>query len=235
MKQLLARGGLAAMTCIAVGLTAAPAAQAVDSTRAAGGTTSGAALRAAAGEVKTGTSCRPGRYAANYRITSAAQAPAVTHVSSYGISPGGSRKITKTSEFALQLKATASYEGSGTIGVSGVAKVLAKAEVTVKSSLAIEGSVTTRKNVSVTDTVSNPTGVNKIFVFYRGYTKVAGAFRYYFCKIYYLPGQNYGPAFVTYRTGKWRSYRVKGEGALRCGAGSDGNALAAAALRLGCR
>ena len=104
----------------------------------------------------------------------------------------------------------------------------------MKVNLEASGSVTTTRNVTVTEDISNPTGSNKIFVFYRGYTKVAGSFRHYFCKQYYLPGQNYGPSFVTYRTGKWRSYRVMGDGAPRCGAGSGGNALAAAALRLGC-
>ena len=215
---------------MAVGMAAALA----PSTGAAGSPDGAASARATAGEVKTSTGCRPGGYTPRYRVTTATQAPAVTHLSTYGIAPGGSRTITRTSDFTLQLQATATYDGSFTLGLAGISKVLAKAEATIHAQLAVAGSLTTRRNVSVTDVIQNPTSTNKIFVFYRGYTKVRGAFRYYYCKTYYLPGQNYGPSFVTYRTGKWRSYRVQGSGAIRCGAGSNGVALAAAALRLGC-
>jgi hypothetical protein len=186
------------------------------------------------GEVKTNKSCRPGRYNPSYRIRTAHEAPAVTHVRSHGIAPGGSRTVTRTAAFQQRLSANARFKYGSEVGASGVAKVLLKAEAKLNVQLAARGSKTTTNNVTITDVVSNPTNSNKIFVFYRGYTNATGAFRYYFCKIYYLPGQNYGPPFVTYRIGKWSSYRVMGEGALRCGAGSGGNALAAAALRIGC-
>lgn len=186
------------------------------------------------GEVKTNKSCRPGRYKPSYRIRTAHQAPAITHVKSHGIPPSGSHTTTKTAAFAQRLSANATFKYGTEVGASGVAKVLVKAEAKLNVQLAARGSRTTRKNVKVTEVVSNPTRSNKIFVFYRGYTKATGSFRSYFCKIYYLPGQSYGPPFVTYRLGRWQSFRVPGEGALRGGAGSGGNSLARAALRVGC-
>jgi hypothetical protein len=215
-------------SALALAATLAPVSQAV------GADDPGMRAERAAGEVKTTTRCRPGRYTPRYKIRTARQAPRVTHVSAYTLPPSGSHSETKRSRFNQRLSATANFNGSFSIGASGVAKVLVKAEHKLNVSLKAAGSRTTTKDVTITRTISNPTGSNKTFVFFRGWTKAYGGFRYYFCKIYYLPGQNYGPAFVTYRPGKWRSYRVLGEGAPRCGAGSGGNALVAAALRIGC-
>lgn len=193
-----------------------------------------AQVAASPGEVKTNKGCRPGRYKTRYKIRAAHEAPVVTHIRNKGIPPSGMHKVSRTAIFEEQISANAKIKYGSQLGVSGVAKVLVKAEAKLDVQLAAAGSRTTKKNVTITDWVKNPTSSNKVFVFYRGFTKASGAFRQYFCKIYYLPGQSYGPAFVTYRTGKWSSYRVMGDGALRCGAGGAGNALAAAALRVGC-
>ena len=102
-------------------------------------------------------------------------------------------------------------------------------------SLAANGKRTTSKSIKVTEYISNPTKRNQQFVFYKGYTKASGRFVKYVCRIYYLPGQNYGPAFVPTTSGTWRSFAVPGEGAIRCGAGTTNlGALARAALRIGC-
>lgn len=211
------------------------AATVVPVTQAVAADDPGVRAERAATEVKTTKRCRPGRYSTRYKIMTARQAPKVTHVAAHTLPPSGSHRETRRSKFHQRLSATAKLNGDFSIGASGVFKILVKAEKRLNVSLKAAGARTTRKDVRITRTISNPTNTNKVFVFFRGWTKASGRFRQYFCKIYYLPGQNYGPAYVTYRPGKWRSYRVRGEGAPRCGAGSGGNALVAAALRIGCK
>lgn len=215
-------------------LSLAPAASAQADVGATGRDTSSSVAQRGNGEVKTNKSCRPGRYETRYRITSAHRAPRITQIKAYYLPPSGRRKTTKWASFYVRLKSSVKLNSSTSIGASGVAKVLAKAETEVNMQLKAAGEVTARGSVKVTDWISNPTNQNKKFVFFKGWEHASGGFRQYFCKIYYLPGQSYGPAFVTYRPGKWRSYNISGQGALRCGAGAPDNGLGKAALRIGC-
>lgn len=182
----------------------------------------------------TSTTCNLSTYTPHYKIMSAARSAGITHLSTHVLPPSGTRSVTRTTEFYRQLSAGVTYNSGATVSASGISKVLAKAEVAVNMELKAAGSVTNKSTLSITETISNPTGHNAQFVFYRGYTKASGAFRYYYCRQWYLPGQNYGPVYVSYHDGKWRSYNIYGEGAPRCGAGEPPGLLGRAAYRIGC-
>ena len=187
------------------------------------------------GSIKTSKTCRPKKYQAHYAITAATKQPSITHIKTYTMPPFSRHKVTKTASFYAQLSSRVRFGGSAKIGASGITKVLTQAEVKVSMQLQAAGKVTTRHSVSVTDTIANPTKHNAQFVFYDGWTHAYGTFRYYYCRQYYLPGQSYGPSYVTYRQGRWTSYNIQGEGAFRCGSGTKSfGALAKAANRIGC-
>lgn len=191
---------------------------------------------AAQADVKTNKSCRYDRYESNYSITSAAKAPKITHLSTYSLPPSGTRKVTKTAKRYQKLTAGVNFNSSANISASGAAKVLVKAGGRVGMRLKAAGTSTKTTSVSVTESIRNNTGRNAQFVFYAGQTNASGSFRYSYCKQYYLPGQSYGPFFVTHRPGKWRSFNIPGSGAVRCGAGTANlGALATAAYRIGCK
>lgn len=186
-------------------------------------------------DVKTDRACKVGEYKTNYRITSSYRAPAITHIKTWGVGPGGTRTVTREVAFNQQISAAVKYTSGGSVEAGLPGKILGKAEAHMSLELAANGSRTKSGTSTVTDTVSNKTNRNVQYVFYKGVTKANGSFRKYYCKFYYLPGVNYGYARVTYKPGKWRSYAIPGEGAVRCGAGTSGlGALARAALKLGC-
>ena len=187
-------------------------------------------------DVKTDKPCQTDRYKTNYRIVTAAKQPRITHLSTYAIGPGGTRTTTKTAAFAKRISAAATFASEASVEASGAAKVMAKASAKVSMSLKAAGSRTSKKSQSITETVSNNTRHNVQYVFYAGVSGANGKFRKYYCKFYYVDGQSYGYARVTYKSGKWRSYAIPGEGAVRCGSGTKGlGALAKAAMKLGCR
>ncbi len=184
---------------------------------------------------KTATSCNPSTYKTHYRVTVSTKAPAITHLSTFSFAPGYRRTTERTASKQQVLSAAVRYSSSASVEAGLPGKILASASAQTKMSLAANGKRTTTSNVKITDYISNPTRHNAQFVFYKGQTKATGSFVKYACRIYYLPGQNYGPAFVTTTSGTWRSFAVPGEGALRCGAGTTNlGALARAALRVGC-
>lgn len=188
----------------------------------------------ASGEVKTNKRCKAGKYETNYKILTAKREPKITQIKAYFMPPSGRRQVTKQASFYLQLKSQVKLQSSASVSASGIAKVLARAETAIDMQLKASGKVSVRGSVKVTDTIKNPTNSNQKFVFFKGYEYASGGFRQYFCKIYYLPGQSYGPAFVTYRDGNWQSYNLEGEGALRCGGGQVDQGLGRLALAIGC-
>ena len=191
---------------------------------------------AAHADGRTKTSCNPSKYNAHNKIITAVKAPAITHLSTDAFAPGYHRTTKRTATKQLVLAASVKYNSGLHVEASLPGKILGQAGAKVDLSLAANGKRTTSKSVSVTEYISNPTKRNAQFVFFRGQTKASGTFRHYYCRIYYLPGQNYGPSYVTYRDGKWKSYAISGSGALRCGAGTKNlGALSRAALRLGCQ
>lgn len=186
------------------------------------------------GEVKTKKRCNPSKYETNYKILSGRREPKITQIKAYYMAPSASRKVTKKAKFYLRLRSQVKLNSSTSVAASGVAKVLAKAETSIGMQLKASGELTAAGSVKVTDTISNPTRSNQKFVFFKGYESASGGFRQFFCKIYYEPGQSYGPAFVTYRDGDWQSYNLEGEGALRCSGGQVDEGLGRLALAIGC-
>lgn len=188
---------------------------------------------AQAADVVVDKTCSPHKYRTHYKIVRSYRAPAITHIKTVGISPGGSRKVSKTVNFQTRVSAAVNYSSSTSVSAG---KVLAKASAKVNMSLKASGSHTRSGSSTVSDRVVNRTRHNVQYVFYKGVTKANGSFRKYRCQHYYMPGQNYGYYKITYTPGRWRSYAIPGEGAVRCGAGTKNlGSLAKAALRLGCR
>jgi hypothetical protein len=191
---------------------------------------------AAQADTKTSTGCNPSKYKSHTKILTASKGPAITHLSTYSIAPGYHRTTKRTASEQLVLSASVTYKSGAHVEVGLPGKILGQAGAKVDLSLAASGKRTTSKSVTVTTYISNTTKKNAQFVFFRGQTKASGTFRKYFCRIYYLSGQNYGPAYVTYRDGKWKSYAIPGNGALRCGAGTSNlGSLSKLALKIGCR
>ena len=188
---------------------------------------------AADGPVRTDQRCRPKRYDNHYKVVTKDKRPVVTHLRAFAMPPSSSHQVTKTVSKQTTLRARVSYDMNTEIGVSGAAKVIAKASASTHLSLQARGSRTVNRQVKVTDTISNPTRKNAQFVFFRGNMSAKGAFRYYYCSMYYTPTGNVG-YFVYYKTGKWRSFAVYSDGAARCGAGRAVNAVTKAALAQGC-
>lgn len=183
--------------------------------------------------VRTDQKCRPKKYDNHYRVVTKDKKPVVTHLRAFAMPPSSSHKVTKTVSKQTRLRARVSYDMQSEIGVSGAAKVIAKASASTHLSLQSSGSRTVKTKVKVTDRISNPTKKNAQFVFFRGNMTAKGAFRYYYCSMYYTPTGNVG-YFVYYKTGKWRSFAVYSDGAARCGAGGAVNAVTRAALAQGC-
>lgn len=184
-----------------------------------------------AGWVNTGKACNWQTYKSHYTAAVSSKAPAVTHIQTFGMPPSASHTVTKTVHHSTTLSAAVNYNTSTSVGAEGAAKILVKASAEVHFGLKASGSHTTSTSTTVTDVISNPTSHNANFVFYAGWTKVTGSFRYYFCEEQSSPRHTW---HVYYKPGKWRSYGIYGEGAVRCGAGGTLNALQKAALRIGC-
>ena len=190
---------------------------------------------AADASVKTGTSCYYSKYHPHYTITSATKAPKITHIRTYSMPPSSSHSVTKSASYYQRLSASVGYSSGASISASGISRVLGEASAKVNMTLKAAGARTSTTSVSVTDTIANHTGHNVQFVFYKGWTKAWGSFRHYYCRQYYVSGQNYGPWFVTYDAGSWRSFNIPGSGAVSCAAGTRYlGALARAAYHLGC-
>lgn len=187
------------------------------------------------GAVKTWTPCRVGTYRAHFTVVTAHRQPAITHISTYGIGPTVSHRVTRTAAYAQTVKAGWSVSASAHMSTSGFARLIAKVDVSLDGTYRNSAGHTSTGSVSVTDTVANNTRHNIQYVFYSGVTHGYGQFRYYFCNLYYRDGQSYGNPLVTYFPGKWTSYAVPGSGALSCSAGRTGlGALARLALTIGC-
>lgn len=216
MHRLLARGVLLVVL-------AAPASVALPTGSAEAHTADAArasVVAAKSGGVKTKKSCKPGKYKPNYKIVSSSFRPMVTHVSTYGIGPGVNRKVTKSSAYSETASSKVTFSSEVSAETGGFAKVIAKASVKVGFGLEKTKTHTSTKSVTVEDYVANNTRKNKQYVFYKGVSFAHGKYRYYRCVFYYVNGQSYGYARVTYYPGKWQSYGVPGDGALRCGAGT---------------
>lgn len=182
-----------------------------------------------------GKACNPKTYSTRYTIVTATKAPAITHLTTYAIGPGVSRTVTKGVEKQTVISAAVTYNSKVSVEASLPAKILVKAGAEVNLTLQASGSHTAKSNSSVTEAVSNKTTRNVQYVFYKGVTKANGQFQKRTCSYYYFPGKNYGYYRVRVKDGKWRSYAIPGEGAVRCGSGTTGlGTLAKSALRLGC-
>lgn len=188
------------------------------------------AAHAASWFVDTGKPCNWRTYKTHDTVAIASKGPVLTHVQTFGMPPSASHTVTKTVEHATTLSATVGYNAKLSISSSGAARIIGKASAEVGFSLKASGSHTTRTSTKVTDTISNRTRHNANFVFYAGYTRVHGRFRHYFCE----QTHPYSRWTVRYSPGKWHSYGVYGDGAVRCGAGGTLNTLQKLALRVGC-
>jgi hypothetical protein len=187
------------------------------------------------GAVRTSAPCRLGTYKEHPKLVTAHRQPAVTHISTYGIGPTVSHKVTREADHATTVNSGWHLAGSADIATKGFASLIAKVDVHFDGNYKKSSGHTARGSVSVTDTVANRTSHNVQYVFYSGVTHAYGAVRWYFCEHYYVDGQNYGPNLVTYYPGTWTSYAVPGSGALSCSGGSRGlGALAKRALQIGC-
>lgn len=193
-----------------------------------------APAQAAKDVVNTGKPCQPpgaegGGYKPRYKVVVKSKKPVLTHVQQFSMSPGGKRKETKKVARSTTLRAKVSYNSSAEVGATGLTKVIASASAKVNMSLAASGQHTTTKSKKVTDTIVNRTGKNKAYVFFAGQTRAKGTFRYYYCH----KARHPDAWTIYYRPGKWTSFAVPGEGAVRCGAGSQ-TALQKRALKVGC-
>jgi|GEM_PF-5497197 len=183
--------------------------------------------------VRTERRCNPDRYDNHYAVITRDKRAKVTHLRAHSMPPYSSRRVTKRTFKVLRLSARVSFNSETEVGASGAAKVIAKASSKTSLSLASRGSTTRSTAVKVTETIRNPTAHNAQFVFFRGNMTAKGAFRYWFCSLYYTPTGDVG-YFVYYRTGRWKSFAVYSDGAARCGAGGSVNAVTRAALAQGC-
>jgi hypothetical protein len=182
--------------------------------------------------VDTGKPCNYHTYKSHYTVAVSAKNPVLTHIRTFSMPPSASHRVTKTVTHATTLRAAASYKSNLSLSASGAARIFASASVSTHISLAGRGSHTRTTSVRVTDMIRNPTRHNATFVFYAGDTRAAGSYRYYLCEQKHA----YSAWHVMYAPGRWRSYGVHGDGAVRCGAGTRGvNSLGRLALRIGCR
>ena len=180
--------------------------------------------------VNTGKACNWRTYKSHSTVSVTSKAPKLTHVKQFSMSPGGKRTETKTVTHSTTLRAKVTYNSTMNIGATGLTKVIASASAKVNMGLAASGKHTTTKSVKITDVIVNKTGKNKAYVFFAGQTVVKGKFRYYFCE---QSGGQDRRWTVRYVPGKWTSYGVAGQGAVRCGAGSQ-TSLQKLALKVGC-
>jgi hypothetical protein len=113
-------------------------------------------------------------------------------------------------------------------------RVIAKASANTQLTLKAAGSHTATTGLKVTDTISNRTGHNATFPFFKGTKTASGRYRYYFCEE--ISSTTYPrPKHVFYKPGTWRSYTGNSDGAVRCGAGTTNlDSVARLAYRVGC-
>lgn len=186
--------------------------------------------------VTTNKSCNPAKYTWHYTIASATKAPRITHIRTYAMPPSARHSVTRSASYYTRLAATVSANAEGSVKASGISRILGEASASVHMSLKASGARTSTHAVNVTDTIQNATHHNVQFVFYQGWTKAWGTYRYWGCVTDYQNGYNYGPSWVTYFPGHWQSYNIEGSGAVSCAAGTKYlGALAKAAWNLGCR
>lgn len=181
----------------------------------------------------TGTTCHPDSYTSHYTASVDSVYPRLTHLRVHSIPPSGTHEVTKTSNWQRSLAASVRWSSGATVSTSVASKIIGKASAKTNLALRASGQVTTSSSVSVTDWVSNPTGANASFPFYRGWKVGRGSWRYYFCE--QAGGFGSTPWHVMYKQGTWRSFASLSDGAVRCGAGTTNvDAVGRLAYAQGC-
>lgn len=133
----------------------------------------------------------------------------VTHAKGYENFSGGTSTYTRLASWEKTLDASYSWTGEG----GGSASVrIAQLEIKSGFTLALNGKKTNAGSESVTATMSP----NHVFIFYAGARRASGSVIHYLCN---------GIKFVNVGHGSVRSFGLRREGAVRCGANVSSSTL----------
>lgn len=152
-----------------------------------------------------------------WKVHHVSHAVKVGYAKRFYLSPGERVRTIRHVERDMFIKARARFSGGGSIGASGLGKLLAKAEVHVNASLMVFGSYNKASSVTVDRTVVNNTSRNRKFVAFKATQQYRGRFTQRFCQ--HVPS-SYSQWKID--RGTWRTHKSFESGTLRCGAGAPG-------------
>lgn len=154
----------------------------------------------------------------------------ITHGNQYTLPPHSSLTRTWSAENFTSITGTFNWESGGSIGLSGISKIIGSVQGHYGVKIAAEGVKTTTTTQSSSLTVNNTSSTNKTYVFFGGATRYYGQYRQQYCK----PTSS-GSAIgsVQWKYGSYSSWAVFGKGGVMCGASTTA-ALPKAAQAWGC-